>query len=184
MKGHTGFRSKLGGTLKSKKVHGVSTAQHDNPHVMRLARASGGRVGKVEGGMASARLDRPGRKMPGAKMTMLNGNPGKAQSESDVKRVKTGEPKKDGADKYAKGGKVEAHMDDGWKKGDATEKPDGMKFASGGKIEGGGVKKEMIPKETNHGSDEGGWAKGDGTKHADSKAFKNGGKLTAKKGMR
>lgn len=270
----------------NKSIHGVPTGNHSNPNVLkRVNRASGG---MVDGAQAKARLDRPGRKMPSAKLTKLTGDPGNAQSEADVRRVKQGMPKRDGSDGYASGGKVgtqsgagskdkmladkfermkknsekpfnnlytetipsvateikrawqgkewrnqaqnssrsndnnkivtypggkvefeddpdsvavgpggwrarasggkiggSAHMDEGWKKGDATKRSDGSPFKKGGTVcraDGGGVGKEKIPAATNRSSDEGGWVPGDGTKHADGRAFAKGGKANWIKG--
>jgi hypothetical protein len=62
MKGH----SRFGGQLKTKRVHGVETGNHSNPHVLRSARAHGGAcLNEVEGGSGRPRLDHPGRKMGG-----------------------------------------------------------------------------------------------------------------------
>lgn len=52
-----------GGKIRPKTIHGLRTGQHNNPNVLRAARASGGtcEVKQVDGKRPPMRLDRPGR---------------------------------------------------------------------------------------------------------------------------
>lgn len=59
--------------------------------------------------------------------------------------------------------------DGGWKKGDATEKPDGKKFASGGSV---GKQSDDDGK--------GGWVPKDGSSRPSGKAFSKGGRAKGK----
>lgn len=52
-----------GGKIRPKTIHGLRTGQHNNPHVLRAARANGGRCDAthVDGDKPSMRMDRPMR---------------------------------------------------------------------------------------------------------------------------
>ncbi len=56
-------RFSKGGKIRPKTIHGITTGQHNNPNVLRAARASGGscEVKQVDGKRPPMRLDRPGR---------------------------------------------------------------------------------------------------------------------------
>jgi len=136
----------------NKSIHGVKTGNHSNPHVLKaggMCRASGG---KVEGGMAKMRLDRPNRKMTGKAIgpnpvKELTGNPTSDMPKA-TERVKQGMPKRDGSDKYASGGAVPTNRGEGrggWTTGDATKRADGKDFKKGGSVcraDGGKVDKK------------------------------------------
>jgi hypothetical protein len=200
---------RYGGSLKSKSIHGVSTKQHNNPHVMRAGRASGGACSEVGGGSASPNLGRAmhakggavGRKSGGRVSNMASHLP-QENSKADSARVVEGMYGKD--KNRASGGGVGGNDGGGKVGGKAiknmgADKANPKKFpgykgeTKGGKAAAGGMKLKSPGVQSGKlafiekgmgpkGKDEGLVKAGhDGTTNESGKKFAKGGKVEEKK---